>query len=99
MAWSWPRLSSEIELMKKLVDKEIDVALKLGEMRPAPPKAKVPVERNVIGGTTAEAYRVILAYRQLQKQAPKILAEAGIPDPVTGAGGEADTGQTEPPHS
>ena len=73
-----PQAASEIRLMSILVDKELEVALKSGEMKPV--SQKVEVETNPIDTivkTPAEAVSVLLAYRRLMKMKDQVLAAAG----------------------
>jgi hypothetical protein len=66
-----PQASSEIKLLEDLLDKELTIALKTGEMKEAPKTVKfdttgLPVK------TPSEAFRVLLAFRRAQKLAEKM---------------------------
>ena len=78
-----PQASSELKLMSDLVDKELDVSLKTGEMKQAPTKVEIETPPELEGVTQAQAYRVILAYERLMKMGPEIVAAAEALPPET----------------
>ena len=64
--------ADEIKLLSDLLDKELEVALKTGEMKTAPQTVKLQAEGISIT-EPAEAYRVALAYRRIKALlAPRI---------------------------
>jgi len=78
-----PTASHEIELMSKLIDKELELSLKTGEMKQAPTKVEIETPPELEGVTQAQAYRVILAYERLMKMGPEIVAAAAALPPET----------------
>ena len=78
-----PTASHEIELMSKLIDKELELSLRTGELKQAPTKVEIETPPGLEGVTPAEAYRVILAYRRLIKMGPEIVAAAEALPPET----------------
>jgi hypothetical protein len=76
-----PLATSEIKLLSDLIDKELAVALKTGEMKAVPEKVAVETKPvDTIVKTPADAFAVILAYRRLMKMKDQVLAAAG-PEP------------------
>jgi hypothetical protein len=71
-----PMASHEIELMAKLIDRELEVSLKTGEMKQVPQKVEVTPPEGFETITPAEAYRVLLAYQKLMKMRDKIVKAA-----------------------
>jgi len=60
-----PMASQEIKLLSDLMDKEIAVAIRTGEVTTVPPPAVTLDLPGVPIKEPAEAYRVILAYQRL----------------------------------
>ena len=72
-----PQATTEIKLMTDIVDKEMDVALKTGEMKQEPTKVEVTATNDRFADVTpAEAYRVLLAYQKAMKLGKEILDAA-----------------------
>jgi hypothetical protein len=74
-----PMASSEIKLLSDLLDKEIAVSVKTGEVKTIPQAVKLDVPGIGII-EPAEAYKVVLAYKRLKALlAPRVAAPDGEP--------------------
>ena len=74
-----PMASSEIKLLSDLLDKEIAVSVKTGEVKTIPQAVKLDVPGIGII-ELAEAYKVVLAYKRLKALlAPRVAAPDGEP--------------------
>jgi hypothetical protein len=69
-----PTATTEIKLMSDLIDKELEVALKTGEMKQVPTEVKIEPPPGI--ENPAQAYRVILAYQKLMRMGDQILEKA-----------------------
>jgi hypothetical protein len=94
--------SSEIKLLSDLMDKEIAVAVKTGEVKTVPQAVKLDVPGLSIT-EPAEAYKVVLAYKRLKAllapRVDEILGPTGgdltidVPPPT---GGSTESGPVGP---
>ena len=97
-----PMASSEIKLLSDLMDKEIAVAVKTGEVKTVPQAVKLDVPGLSIT-EPAEAYKVVLAYKRLKAllapRVDEILGPTGgdltidVPPPT---GGSTESGPVGP---
>jgi hypothetical protein len=71
-----PIASPEIKLMSDLIDKELEVALKTGEMKAAPQTVTLDPAETIVSNPAA-AYRAALAYRRVMQQKALLLAGVG----------------------
>jgi hypothetical protein len=62
-----PQAASEIKLLSDLLDKELEVALRTGDMKTVPQKLEIDPKEGIVS-SPVEAFRVVLAYRRLQKK-------------------------------
>ncbi len=85
-----PLATTEIKLYTNILSMEMDVTIKLGELKPTPPPPKVDTG-DLEGGSPAEAYRVVLYWNHLKKEAEKFYAAGGRVEGDAGAtGGEGE---------
>ncbi len=95
--------ADEIKLMSDLLDKELAIQLKTGEVKAVPQELKLEVQGRQITLDHASAYRVVLAYRRIQAllapRVDEILGPIGgdltidVPPPT---GGSTESGPVGP---